>query len=89
MSPHFRTLALMAKNAGMLTSKLMRLKDETIAMAVDTAATLLLFEQEQDLEKLRDSRRAVHSQNAMMQAMAVAMTGKDVNVKWDTERELS
>lgn len=78
----------MAKSAGMLTSKLMRLKDETVAMAVDVAATLLLFNQENDLEALRDSRRAAHTQNAMMQAMALAMTGQSVNVKWDSEREL-
>jgi hypothetical protein len=67
MGPNFRTIATMGKLFHRLPSDLLLIADPTVAMAVNTAATLLLTYDDREHDAITDAR--------MMNGLLTAMVG--------------
>lgn len=65
---------------GRRPSRLMHIADETVAMAVDVAATFALIENDKALAEIAEARQ-------LNQTVAL-MTGGQPQVQWETVEEL-
>ncbi len=67
-----------ARNFSRLPSELFGIEDSAVAMAFDVAATLALFDNDQQLAQAAEARQ--------MQVMAAMMTGglPESQIKWDS-----